>query len=228
MITNKFRDTDRLRVCTIGRAEQHSSTEQNSRAPALPLRTAHWRSLTALSHSSVCLNLALQTQPWTEQRTSILLFYNLPDLPTKSICLSTSVARGFIASRSIHGREAAYPLSGNIFLSSVMTALWFHWENSWKVLLQNQLSFQIFLRLRARERGTILWSISWIKLRSEKWDVIPWEQMDFFPLDSSYRMLTWHALCFFSRQGPQHGSHSCCVQSCAFSVWHCLLGHAPS
>lgn len=124
------------------------------------------------------------------------------------------MVRGFIASRSSrhcgHGRKAASPLSGNIYLSSVMTALWFYWENPWKVLLQNQRSFEIFPRAMAEERGTILWSRSWIKLRNEKQDVTTTRGNWRFPLYPSRYILTYHPLYFFIHSGPQCGSRSSC------------------
>lgn len=79
--------------------------------------------------------------------------------------------RGTVGSM-VKGEEAGFSHSGNISLSSAMTALWFYHESPWMVLLQNQLSFDIYPRAMAQDRGITLWSRTRIKLRSEKWCVI--------------------------------------------------------
>lgn len=138
--------------------------------------------------------------------------------------------RGFIVSKSsrhyANGREAAFPFSGNIYLSWVMTALWFYWENPWKVLLQNRLSFEIFPRTMAQERGTILWSRSLIKLGSEKRDVITMRGnwLSFTWSIPSHCILTWYPLHFFIHSGLQWGSYSSCGKALCICCLTCSPG----
>lgn len=135
--------------------------------------------------------------------------------------------RGFIVSKNsrhyANGRKATSPFSGNIYLSWVMTALWFYCENPWKVLLQNQLSFWDISKGNGTGKGNHI-----LKQKLKKtWE---WKmrcryhegKLTFFhlilPIASSHII---HCISLF-RMDHTVGTILPVAKTCAFAVWHCL------